>query len=157
MPRRTAGNVRGMIRRGTVQDMTLAPAMPRDAAGPAALERRAFDVLRANRAFMPLGISGSRGCPNFCGWPYGSRNSARKPSCSKCRSLVRTSLGPSLRIVCIEMQSVMLLLGRNALGPRLRGKGLDLLVRKVNGQRHGKPSSHRTSWLDTLPTIRRRR
>ena len=37
-----------------------------------------------------------------------SRNSARKPSCSKCRSLVRTSVNPSLRIVCIEMQSVRL-------------------------------------------------
>ena len=33
-------------------------------------------------------------------------NSARKPSCSKCRSLVRTSISPSRRMVCIEIQSV---------------------------------------------------
>ena len=39
---------------------------------------------------------------------YESRNKARKPSCSKCRSLVRTSAGPSRRIVCIDMQSVRL-------------------------------------------------
>ena len=36
------------------------------------------------------------------------RNMARNPSCSKCRSLVRTSVIPSRRIACIEMQSVRL-------------------------------------------------
>ena len=37
-----------------------------------------------------------------------SRNKARKPSCSKCRSLVNASVSPSRRIVIIEMQSVKL-------------------------------------------------
>ncbi len=32
---------------------------------------------------------------------YESRNSARKPSCSKCRSVVRASVSPFLRIVCM--------------------------------------------------------
>jgi len=36
------------------------------------------------------------------------RNSALKPSCSKCLSFVSTSVSPSRRIVCIEMQSVRL-------------------------------------------------
>ncbi len=39
---------------------------------------------------------------------YAFLNSARKPSCSKCRSLVRTSISPSRRIVSIEIQSVRL-------------------------------------------------
>ncbi|MGO9258684.1 MAG: hypothetical protein ACLQU1_20540 [Bryobacteraceae bacterium] len=46
-------NVRGMIRRGTVQDMALAAALPKEVAGPAAIERREFDLLRANLAFTP--------------------------------------------------------------------------------------------------------
>lgn len=39
-----------------------------------------------------------------------NRNSerARKPSCSKWRSLVNTSVKPECRMVCIEMQSVRL-------------------------------------------------
>src|SRR5262249_54144916 len=37
-----------------------------------------------------------------------SRNRAWKPSCSKCRSLVRASRMPSRRITSIEMQSVRL-------------------------------------------------
>jgi len=36
------------------------------------------------------------------------RKTARKPSCSKCRSLVSTSVSPSRRMISIEMQSVRL-------------------------------------------------
>jgi hypothetical protein len=46
-------NVRGMIRRSVIQDMALAAALPKEAAGPAALEARVFDLLRANLTFMP--------------------------------------------------------------------------------------------------------
>lgn len=45
--------VRAMIRRSTVQDMALAAQLPREVAGPEALERRAFDLLRNNLAFTP--------------------------------------------------------------------------------------------------------
>jgi len=42
-----------MIRRGTIQDMALAASLPKEIAGPEALQRRAFDLLRANLAFTP--------------------------------------------------------------------------------------------------------
>lgn len=45
--------VRGMIRRDTLQDLALAASLPVEAAGPAALERRAFELLRNNVTFTP--------------------------------------------------------------------------------------------------------
>ena len=45
--------VRALIRRGSAQDMALAGTLPGDVAGPAALERRAFDLMRDNLAFTP--------------------------------------------------------------------------------------------------------
>ncbi len=36
------------------------------------------------------------------------RNSARKPSCSKCLSFKSTSVSLSRRMICMEMQSVRL-------------------------------------------------
>lgn len=49
----TPATVREVIRRSTLQDMALAAALPAEIAGPAALERREFDLLRANLAFTP--------------------------------------------------------------------------------------------------------
>jgi hypothetical protein len=46
-------NVRAMIRRGTAQDMSLAAALPKEIAGPEALGRREFDLLRDNLGFTP--------------------------------------------------------------------------------------------------------
>jgi hypothetical protein len=46
-------SVRGMIRRSAVQDMALAAALQKEIAGPEAIERRAFDLLRANLVFTP--------------------------------------------------------------------------------------------------------
>jgi hypothetical protein len=48
-----AGSVRAMIQRSTIQDMALAAALENKIAGPAALERRALDLLWANLAFTP--------------------------------------------------------------------------------------------------------
>jgi hypothetical protein len=45
--------VRAAIRRDTLQDMALAAALPKDVAGPEALQRRAFDLMRANLLFTP--------------------------------------------------------------------------------------------------------
>lgn len=45
--------VRAMIQRSTAQDMALAAALPKEVAGPAALERRVFDLLRGNLEFTP--------------------------------------------------------------------------------------------------------
>lgn len=62
------------------------------------------------RAGSPTAIDHSlrRGPPHGVFNPHESRNRARKPSCSKCRSFVRASVRPSRRIVCIDMQSVRL-------------------------------------------------
>ncbi len=49
----TTASVRALIRRGTAQDMALAASLPAAIAGPVALERLEFDLLRANLAFGP--------------------------------------------------------------------------------------------------------
>jgi hypothetical protein len=61
-------------------------------------------VFSTFESFLPYDRPDSSFVPAF----YTSRNNARNPSCSKCRSFVSTSVKPSRRIVCIEMQSVRL-------------------------------------------------
>ena len=46
-------NVRAMIRRSTMQDMALAAALPKEVAGPEALESRELELLGQNVAFTP--------------------------------------------------------------------------------------------------------